>query len=93
MGDDGWYYIAPNGKVFSYPNNTEVGQLDDAAFANPVGNILHAVEGVNDDIDVTVNGSQIVIDPADGYTGEFDVIVTATDGVNDVSDRFTVTVE
>jgi hypothetical protein len=87
-----WYYMLADGKVYRYSGGTLEGQVDTAYYANPQ-QLITVQPTVEANIAVSVLGNQVVLDPANGFYGQFQVTVTASDGVAaPVTGKFTVTV-
>ncbi|MCA9040835.1 MAG: matrixin family metalloprotease [Planctomycetaceae bacterium] len=80
----GWIYLLPNGEAYYWYGSLEksalVAELDTAYYEDP--SLLWNTEiPPETDVVVQLNGSKLIINPADNYTGTFNVIVTATDGL------------
>ena len=88
-----WFYMLADGKVYRYSGGTLEGQVDTAYYANPQ-QLITVQPTVEANIAVSVLGNQVVLDPANGFFGQFQVTVTACDGVAaPVTGKFTVTVQ
>ena len=87
-----WFYMLADGKVYQYVSNTLQGQVDTSYYANPA-QLITVQPVVQGDVAVSVLGNQVTLDPASGFYGQFQVQVTASDGVAaPVTARFNVTV-
>ncbi|MCX5677294.1 MAG: C2 family cysteine protease [Planctomycetota bacterium] len=86
-----WFLLAADGKVRRFTSGQVEGQVGAEYYANPQL-LIDAQAPAPLDVSVAVAGNQLIIDPADGYAGKFQVSVTASDGLVQVQDAFIVTV-
>jgi hypothetical protein len=86
-----WFLLAADGTVRRSANGQVEGQVGAEYYANPQL-LIDAQAPAPLDVSVTVAGNQLIIDPADGYVGKFQVSVTASDGLAQARDAFAVTV-
>jgi hypothetical protein len=86
-----WFLLAADGKVRRVTNGQVEGQVGAEYYANPQL-LIDAQAPAPLDVSVTVAGNQLIIDPADGYVGKFQMSVTASDSLAQARDAFTVTV-
>jgi subtilisin family serine protease len=94
-----WFYILANGDVYrwnyveSATGNILEGTVDTSFYSNLQSLIdLDVSDSGGLDGIVSVSGDVLTITPPDGFAGSFDVYVTASDGVVDVVESFSVTV-
>ena len=97
LGNGGLYFILGNGGVYQWNNSiagsTLLGTLDSTYHAN-LATVVTATQPVAGTVDVnlSVSGSNLTIDPASNFLGTFVVTVTANDGISTASANFTVNV-
>jgi subtilisin family serine protease len=97
LGDT--YFILPNGALYRWKGSIAASKLvytfnssyyDDPSLlykAQPPGQ-----SSLANSVALSVSGNQLIIDPANGYTGKITVTVTVTDGTSSVSKSFKVKV-
>jgi len=98
MGDnDLHYYILPNGEFYrwggSIADSTLLATLDPSYHADP--SLLHdavPAQSVLVTLSIDQQAGTLTIDPVDGYTGQFEVRVTASDGSLSAEQSFNVEV-
>jgi hypothetical protein len=92
--DGSWYYIVPGGAVYDYATRAVEGAVDGAYYGDPQS-LIDVMQTPVDpaDVQATIGGGALTVDPSDSYAGEFTVVLSATDGTHSVQERFTVTVE
>ena len=96
LGDDGsWYYLVPAGGLWRWlggsTSNAElVANLSSATYENP--SLLYDAQPGGSTAVVTITGTTLTIDPAEGFTGIFAVDVTVSDGELSTTERIRVTV-
>ncbi|UUO06947.1 hypothetical protein M4951_01225 [Blastopirellula sp. J2-11] len=87
-----WLYLTPNGELHQWSGAFEtsplLGQFDPAYYEDP--SLLTEAQLLP--VEVAMVGGQLLINPADGYVGSFEVVVTATDGLEPVMTQFAVEV-
>lgn len=94
----GWFYILPNGALYEWggtiASSTLQGTLDSTYYADLSLLFDMAVPSSTDPVSasVSISGSTLTIDPDISVVGDFVVTVTATDGIEQVTETFTVTV-
>ncbi len=80
--NSGWFYMTPEGEFFqwrgSFGRSIHLGSFDTSYYDNP--DLLTDPE--SPDVDVVVEGDILRITPADDYSGNFQIEVSATDGVH-----------
>jgi hypothetical protein len=92
-----WYYLLADGSLYRWQGveqragNQLIGRLCERFRDDPQA-LLDVEGGELPDVAVRVNANRIEIDPADGFAGAFEVVVTASDGAGSVTRRFGVTV-
>jgi subtilisin family serine protease len=94
------FFILPNGELYrwggSIASSALVYKFSPAYYADP--RLLHEAQAPTPvplsagTVALSIAGNQLTIDPAAGYTGEFYVRVTASDGLNSDSKTFKVSV-
>jgi len=89
----GWHYLLPTGELYSWGVAEPQAQLIEWYYEDPQ-RLLDAEPGEEDSppATVTVDGSRLTIDPADGFVGLFQVEITAADDLTMVLDSFTIMV-
>ncbi len=92
-----WYYVLADGSVHEIRNHQsqqrdeyKVGDVDLEYYADP--DAWLALPSAAPDVTLSLDGDQLTIDPGDGFLGDFQVEVSASDGQATVTDTFTVTV-
>ncbi|NQU21057.1 MAG: fibronectin type III domain-containing protein, partial [Candidatus Nealsonbacteria bacterium] len=94
-----WYFILPNGELHQSQSTLATSPLVDtlsaAYHADP--SLLHNAQpsaaGIDaDDVTLSLVGNVLTIDPVDGFTGDFQVQATVTDGTDTVGETFQVSV-
>ncbi|MDP7637180.1 MAG: DVUA0089 family protein, partial [Phycisphaerae bacterium] len=96
----GRYYLLSDGGLYRMVSwNRKLGQLNgrlegyvDVQYYDDPNSLLTAQPEDSPPTTVTMDGSRLTIDPADGFVGRFVVQLSATDGLVTVSDSFTVAV-
>ena len=91
-GEGRWYYLLPNGQLFRWE-----GSFEDSSVVADVGtDVYDAPTLLTDaqavDADVFIDGTEIVVQPAAGFVGQFLVNVIVSDGIDSTSTEFAVTV-
>ncbi len=98
VGSSGqWYFILADGSLHSWnstiANSPTIATLD-SSFHTTLSKLYNAqsvtVTPVN--VGLSFNGNNLIIDPASGFTGTFQVNVNASDGNTSASRTFNVTV-
>lgn len=93
-----FFFMLPGGEVYrwggSINGSTQIAQLSSAYHTN-LNLLFYATEPTAQEVDVDFSwsGTDLIVDPADGYAGSFQVVVTASDGVETATTMFGVTVE
>jgi hypothetical protein len=94
-----WYYILPNGELYRWGGSIEssplVAMLDATYYADPT--LLYDAQAstsasVQANATLSLEGNRLTIDPAAGFVGQFQVVVTVSDGVETVGETFAVSV-
>ncbi|PQO44102.1 DJ-1/PfpI family protein [Blastopirellula marina] len=87
-----WLYLLPDGSLHqwdgSFATSPLLAQFDASYYDDPA--LLTEAEALP--VAFSIVGDQLVINPADDYFGSFEVVVTATDGLEPVMTQFAVEV-
>ncbi|TWT38707.1 hypothetical protein [Blastopirellula retiformator] len=87
-----WLYLLPDGSLHqwdgSFATSPLLAQFDPSFYNDPA--LLTEAEALP--VALSIVGDQLVINPADDYFGTFEVMVTATDGMEPVITQFAVEV-
>ena len=90
--DNRWHYILPGGELYRWNGGFEqselLADLDGAVYEDPA--LLIEAEPIP--IDVSLDGSDVLIDSVSDFVGEFQVRVQATDGTGVAVEEFSVQV-
>jgi hypothetical protein len=93
--DSTWYYMLSGGELYrwggSIQNSTLVATLGSQYHDDP-SLLIDAQPPAEPQVTVGLSGNTLTIDPADGYTGEFFVRASVSDGVTTTSETFAVSV-
>lgn len=100
-GDGTWYFLLPNGGLYRWAGtiarSTLVATFNAAYYANPalLWNVqpASATPVSSSDVSVSFSGNTLVIRRAAGYTSDFCVYVTASDGQATATRSFHVSVQ
>ena len=90
----GWLYILPNGEVYAWGGSLQasshIGTLDSSYHADP-SSLINATSS-SESVTLTVDqeADTLTIDPVDGFTGEFQIRVTAASGTQSTTTTFKV---
>ena len=85
-----YYYFLPNGEIYQYGVGL-AGQVATSYYAAPQ-TLIDQVPLDTPEVQLTIAGGQLTIDPPADYVGTFQIDVSASDGTTEISDTFTVTV-
>lgn len=92
QGDEGYYFILPTGEFSqwqgSFDNSLLLGTLDTTYYDNPV--LIVDAEPLA--VVLSLSGNVLTIDPAESFTGDFDVELTTTVGATSSEQSFNVSV-
>ncbi|MGE3780177.1 MAG: lipoprotein 17-related variable surface protein, partial [Pirellulaceae bacterium] len=92
-----WYFILADGRLYrwnsSIANGTLLGALD-SSYHTTLSKLFNVQAPTPSAVNVglTFNGGQLTIDPANGFSGQFTVTVTASDGAESDQQSFSVLV-
>jgi hypothetical protein len=86
-----WFVLETDGRLHRNDSGRVEGQVDAAYVANPQL-LIDAQPADPPDVALSVAGNQLIIDPAAGYVGKFQVTVTASDGLAQMQNAFAVSV-
>ena len=79
-----WHYLMPNGDLFhwagNFDTNPRLGQLGSAVYNDPT--LLTAAQPLP--ITIGYANGQLTVTPQSGFVGQFELRVTATDGVSSI---------
>lgn len=83
LGNGGWYYILPNGKLYqwlggSVYNATLIDQVTPTAYVNPA--LLYDAAVNNANATLSVVGNVLTVDPQDSFVGKIFVTARVSDG-------------
>jgi subtilisin family serine protease len=90
-----WFYILQDGSLYhwggSIAASTLVGSLDSNYYNDP-SMLFGALPPDTSNVSTSLSGTTLTIDPAEGYTGTFQLRVSVSDGYDTDTQTFTVTV-
>jgi len=96
--DSNWYFLLAGGKLYRWDGSIEgstlLATLGSKFYDDPslLWNAQAPAESISEQVTVSLSGSTLTIDPADGYAGDFFVRVTVSDGIASTSQTFAVSV-
>lgn len=93
--NQGWYFILPNGQVYSWDGSSQatgtlIATLPTSYYADP--SLLYNARGGSPAATVTASGNVLTVTPNAGSSGVFYVRATVSDGTFSASQFFPVTV-
>jgi len=94
LGNDGWYFIKPNGQVWKWDGtpNQAIGVLVATLATDYYTNITRLYTIQNNQVTANLTGNTLTLTPAANYIGKYWIAVQANDGTNTVTNMFQLNV-